>query len=50
MANKKPRGRPSQPMPQPIDASPEKIAEVVLGVPYKEVAPLLEQSEKKPKQ
>jgi hypothetical protein len=46
MAVKKPKGRPSRAMPPPIDASPEEIAEVVLGVPYKEIAPYLEQSEK----
>ena len=43
MATKQPRGRPARPMPPKIDASPEEIAEVVLGVPYKEVVALLEQ-------
>ena len=37
MAIKKPKGRPARPMPPPIDASPETIAEVVLSVPYKEI-------------
>jgi hypothetical protein len=41
MAEGKPRGRPARPMPPKIDASPEQIAEVVLQVPYKEIAPLL---------
>lgn len=46
MASRKPLGRPAQPMPPRIDASPEEIAEVVLGVPYKEIAPYLEQVKK----
>ena len=45
MASRKPRGRPAQPMAPRIDASPEgEIAEVVLQVPYKEIAPYLEQT------
>ena len=44
MAKKKPRGRPAQ----QIDASPEEIAEAVLSVPFKEIKPLLDESEKKP--
>ena len=32
---KRPRGRPSRPMPEPIDATPEEIAEVVLKMPPK---------------
>ena len=46
MTKGKPRGRPARPMPQPIDASPEEIAEVVLSVPYKEIVALMEQEEK----
>ncbi len=46
MANKKPRGRPAQPMIQQIDASPEEIAEAVLSVPFKEIKPLLDKLEK----
>ena len=46
MAEGKPRGRPARPMPPPIDASPEEIAEVVLGVPYREIVALVEQEEK----
>ena len=46
MAVKKPKGRPSRPMPPPIDASPETIAEVVLQVPHEEIAAALEQAEK----
>ena len=33
---KRPRGRPSRPMPERIDASPEDIAEVVLKMPPKQ--------------
>ena len=47
MAEGKPRGRPARPMPTKIDASPEQIAEVVLQVPYKEIAPRLEQEGKR---
>ena len=46
MTEGKPRGRPASPMPPRIDASPEMIAEVVLSVPYKDVAAFTEQSEK----
>ena len=47
MTKGKPRGRPARPMPQPIDASPEEIAEAVLQVPYKEIKALLEKAEGK---
>ncbi len=32
---KRKRGRPSRPMPERIEATPEEIAEVVLGQPPK---------------
>ena len=44
---KKPRGRPTKlTMPEPIDASPERIAEVVLRAKPKETWRYLEKSEK----
>ncbi len=46
MAEGKPKGRPARPMPPKIDASPEEIAEVVLGVPYREIEALLEQEKR----
>ena len=46
MAEGKPKGRPAQPMPPKIDASPEEIAEAVLSVPYREVVALVEEQEK----
>ena len=35
MTEKRKRGRPARPMPERIDASPEEIAELVLGMPPK---------------
>ena len=32
---RRPRGRPSRPMPERIDASPEEIADVVMRMPRK---------------
>ena len=46
MANKKPRGRPARPMPEPIDADPERVAEMVLQVPFKEIQALEKLAEK----
>ncbi len=46
MANKKPRGRPARPMPHPIDADPEHVAEMVLQVPHKTIETLVKEAEK----
>ena len=32
-ATKKPRGRPAKPLPEPIDATPEELAEAFLQMP-----------------